>query len=76
MTKQRNLINSVRSGDYTFISEIFYERTGEKVSASYVRRVILGKVAVNPGTNAEEIIEITDRYLKRKMECKRELIAA
>lgn len=63
-------------GDYQTVTSIFNSRhksTGESVSVSYVGKVLRGERDVSPGTAAEEIDEIANRYLDLKNAMHREL---
>jgi hypothetical protein len=66
-------------GDCSRIQEIFNERNkekGQKVSLSYVYLITIGKRPATPGTIAQDVQEIAQKYLESKKQIKRELIAA
>lgn len=65
-------------GDYTTITGIFNKgkKKEQRVSISYVRRVIVGDALISPGSTAQEILQIATKYITTKKKWKRELIAA
>ncbi len=80
MVNLSQLFKDTEFGDYRVISEIYNDRhkTGDKatITSSYVGKLIRKDRNVSPGTAAEEVIEIAQRYLESKKQLKRELIAA
>lgn len=63
----------IRIGDYTLIAEMYKERHDmlgdfKTVSSQYVQMVVEGERDANPGTAAEEILMIAQKYLEHKRE--------
>lgn len=71
MNISEDLKKLLRNGDYTLIAELFKERhetAGDyrTVSSKYVQMVIEGERPATPGTAAEEIMLIAQKYLEHK----------
>lgn len=71
MSIPEELKKLIRVGDYTLIAELYRDRhylleDYKTVTSQYVQMVIDGEREANPGTAAEEIIEIAIKYLEHK----------
>jgi hypothetical protein len=71
----------VRYGDYSLIAELYKEKHDllgdyRTVSSKYVEMVISGERPASPGTAAQEIMEIAQKYLEHKRNFIDELLTA
>jgi hypothetical protein len=80
MVNLSQLFKNAEFGDYRVISEIYNDRhkatDKATISSSYVGKLIRKDRIVSPGTAAEEVIEIAQKYLESKKQMKLQLIAA
>jgi len=80
MVNLRELFKNADFGDYKIISDIYNSRHKQvdkaTITSSYVGKLIRQDRSASPGTAAEEVVEIAQKYLQNKQQMKRELIAA
>jgi hypothetical protein len=81
MSISEDLKKLVRYGDYSLIAELYKEKhelLGDyrTVSSQYVEMVIKGERPASPGTAAEEVLEISIKYLEHKRNFIDELLTA